>query len=353
MTAASPENRSAIELLVLVRFLVVGDKGEGGSKIKKDLEPLLAHRWAGASFTGRIESAFANLESQGLLSLLPGKTKKAVPKYVLSPEGRRHGLLFLGVEQLQPKTTWGVLRKTYLPARALSLPPSSDALFKTLSSEPAFQAVLLKRQFGLATADLPKPDEATDALAWKLIGFEGEDRKFNPKNVKTALFNRALGDGRIVDLKKATTRLLAQRIGARRDDPKELRDAVVRGWIDREETGPAATEPQEGIPGLRFSDLPPFDLHSFADHVKLAARNCSTGRFGDNKVFIAHVWKAVQGDPAYQTMDLNFFKERLTEANNARLLDLSRADLVQAMDPDEVRESEVHYLNATFHFIRI
>ncbi len=52
-------------------------------------------------------------------------------------------------------------------------------------------------------------------------------------------------------------------------------------------------------------------------------------------------------------MDLPAFKQRLAEANNARLLDLSRADLVQAMDPDDVRLSEVTYLNAAFHFIRI
>ena len=42
------------------------------------------------------------------------------------------------------------------------------------------------------------------------------------------------------------------------------------------------------------------------------------------------------------------FKTRLAEANNARLLDLSRADLVQAMDPEDVQLSEVSYLNATF-----
>ena len=52
-------------------------------------------------------------------------------------------------------------------------------------------------------------------------------------------------------------------------------------------------------------------------------------------------------------MDFPAFKQRLAEANNARLLDLSRADLVQAMDPEDVRLSEVAYLNATFHFIRI
>ena len=127
---------------------------------------------------------------------------------MLTAEGRRRGLEFLGVVELRPKTTWAALRKTYLPARALGLPASSDALFKAFSSEPAFQALLMKQQYDLSIAEIPKLDEATDALAWKLIGFEGEDRKFNPKNIKTALFNRALGDGRAADFKKAATRLL-------------------------------------------------------------------------------------------------------------------------------------------------
>ena len=310
----------------------------------------------GAALTERIEHTLAALESMGLLALIPGKTKKAAPKFVLTAEGHRHGLEFLGVPQLRPKTTWAVLRKTYLPACALGIPASSEALFKALSSEPAFQAVLLKRQYGLSIAELPKPDQATDGLAWKLIGFEGEDRKFNPKNVKTALFNRALGDGRAADFKKAATRLLAQRIGARRDDPKELRDAVVRSLIDQDENGAAPPNQRELAPILAFVPppaRPPVDLRSFAEQVKSTARDCPTGRFGDNKVFIAHVWKALQVDPAFRTMELAAFKEHLAEANNARLLDLSRADLVQAMDPDDVRQSEVHYLNATFHFVRI
>jgi hypothetical protein len=52
-------------------------------------------------------------------------------------------------------------------------------------------------------------------------------------------------------------------------------------------------------------------------------------------------------------MDLKSFKQRLTEANHARLLDLSRADLVEAMNPDDVRQSEAAYQGATFHFVRI
>ena len=338
MTPTTTGNLSAIESIILVRLLAGGEKGETRSKIQKDLEPLLAHRWDGATLTERMEQTLAALESSGLLVIIPGKTKRAASKFVLTAEGHRSGLEFLGVPQLRTKTTWGVLRKTYLPARVLGISVSAEAVFKALSSEPAFQAVLLKQQFDLSISELPKPDEATDALAWKLIGFEGENRKFNPKNIKTALFNRALGDGHAADFKKAAIRLLAQAIGARRDDPKELRDAVVRSLIDRDENVPAQST---------------IDLASFAEQVKSVARECPTGRFGDNKVFIVHVWKALQRDPQFQTMGLDTFKERLAEANNARLLDLTRADLVQAMDPDDVRQSEVHYLNATFHFVRI
>ena len=67
MTTNTPMNLSAIEFLVLTRLLVVGEKGEAGSKIKKDLEPLLAHRWVGAALTERIDQSLAALESTGLV----------------------------------------------------------------------------------------------------------------------------------------------------------------------------------------------------------------------------------------------------------------------------------------------
>ena len=46
-------------------------------------------------------------------------------------------------------------------------------------------------------------------------------------------------------------------------------------------------------------------------------------------------------------------KRRLVEAHRNGLLELSRADLVQAMDPVDVRESETPSPNDTAHFIRI
>jgi hypothetical protein len=216
-----------------------------------------------------------------------------------------------------------------------------------MSSDPVFRAVLLRRQYGLPTAEIPRLDDAIDALAWTLIGFEGVARKFDAKSVKTALLNRELGDGRATDFKKATGRLVAQGAGARRDDGKELRDAVLRDWIGREARG------ETEAPAPRPETRPPLDPSTLAERVKAAARDCPSGRYGDRKVFIGHVWDRLRSDPDFGGMDLDAFKQALGEANNLRLIDLARADLIQAMDPEDVRRSEVQYLGATFHFVRI
>jgi hypothetical protein len=352
-TTDSPK-LSAIGALVLTRLLPVSEKGETAAKIRKDLDPLLGHRWSGTALAERVERALGELEATGLVTFLRGKTKKSAPKVAATPDGRRQALAFLGIDQLKPKTTWATLRKIYLPAQVLGLSASTDASIKAIASDPGFKAILLKQQFQLPAAELPKLDDVLDALAWKLIGFDDSARKFALKAVKMALFNRELGDSRATDFKKAANHLLAERLGARRDDSKELRDAVLRGWIDQHsEARSGGADAHEGQATLVAAPQVELDLPTFAERVKAAAGTCTSGRYGSNKVFIAHVWMALQSNPLFQTMSLGAFKDRLAQANNARLLDLSRADLVQAMDPDDVRQSEVQYLNATFHFVRI
>lgn len=93
------------------------------------------------------------------------------------------------------------------------------------------------------------------------------------------------------------------------------------------------------------------DLASFANLVNTGARECPTGRFGGDKVFIHHVWTHLKGHPGIG--ELSDFQTRLFDANRAGLLSLSRADLVQAMDVDEVQRAEVRFGIARFHFIRI
>ena len=124
-----------------------------------------------------------------------------------------------------------------------------------------------------------------------------------------------------------------------------VRRKVVRDWL-----GGAPVPPQPRAAEPRRPE--PFDLPVFAATVRaLAASSPPEDRFHDNKVFIAALWRASQREPNFPRLSLPEFKQRLVEANSQHLLHLSRADLVQAMDPQLVADSETVYLNATFHFV--
>lgn len=90
-------------------------------------------------------------------------------------------------------------------------------------------------------------------------------------------------------------------------------------------------------------------MRDFAFDVLLAAQHPKTARFGEDKAYIASVWRQFLGGD----WPLPDFKSALVEANRLGYVQLSRADLVVAMDPDLVRKSETKHLNATFHFVDI
>ena len=102
------------------------------------------------------------------------------------------------------------------------------------------------------------------------------------------------------------------------------------------------------------------DLPSFALMVEALAADVepdpnldgrARGRFGDRKVFIAAIRRAL-GATKYRSLPRAAIDELLIRAHRERLLQLARADLVAAMDPDEVRDSEItHGGIAQFHFV--
>jgi hypothetical protein len=341
-----PSAVDLIDRIVLARLLLAGEKGATTSELKKSLEPLLGHRFASGALAQRLTQALASLESAALVHRVrKGKTERGM----LTPAGQRQALEFLGLDHLPPKATWAQIMKSHLAARALGLSPPRDKAVKQFSGVPGFKAALLKTHFDLPLGDYPTLDQALDALAWKLLGFEVQPgTKFTLTAAKAALIGRAL-DGRVrvdpkADPKKEATKLLARKVGARQSDKDELRLAALRQWIDGEPSAPAAVPPAPPAP---------FDLDAFARRVLEAARSTPSGRFGDDKVFVSHVFRTLSVDPRFAAMGLDVFKQRLAEANNARRLDLSRADMVEAMNPEDVAQSRVAYLGAEFHFIRI
>lgn len=91
----------------------------------------------------------------------------------------------------------------------------------------------------------------------------------------------------------------------------------------------------------------------FADTVQAAIRRVGPeGRFGSNKVYIDRAFGAFRSHTGLN-VNMAEFKARLATANNARAIDLSRADLVQAMPRRRIRRSEIEFHGASFHFIRV
>lgn len=123
--------------------------------------------------------------------------------------------------------------------------------------------------------------------------------------------------------------------------------------------------PADPIPLGEFAEMVRESLPEIADETRVSGE--ARGRFGDRKVFVSALWRFMIAaypevrDASGMTFDTigrgaarvppQWFKEMLVQAHRQRLLSLARADLVAAMDSDEVAESEIRADGATFHFV--
>jgi hypothetical protein len=113
---------------------------------------------------------------------------------------------------------------------------------------------------------------------------------------------------------------------------------------------PAAIAPVQAGGGEPFG-MVPFDLSKFAAAAKEAARATEHETFR-GKAFVHDAFQQVRQQPEYFGMSLTQFKRRLVESQNARLLDMTRADLVEAMKQSDLELSHVEHNKATWNFIR-
>lgn len=76
-------------------------------------------------------------------------------------------------------------------------------------------------------------------------------------------------------------------------------------------------------------------------------------RFGDRKVMISDVYEKLIEDGRDDGMTLDEFKHELVRLHKAGALNLTRADLVAALDSKKVAKSETDARGATFHFVTL
>jgi hypothetical protein len=200
--------------------------------------------------------------------------------------------------------------------------------------------VLLLRSMDMApTPAAINTARRADVIAARIVARRHKiDRKVeaDPSRVLAVLARRALG------LEETPT-------------PLKLNDAFSAVFLMGhsptpldEDTANGHSGPASGTVLLRLDDC---DLDEFAQLVMEAARSAETRRW-HGAVFISHVWSTLQ---ARGDVGITFekFKRRLIQAYQKDLIELSRADLVEAMPTADVTESETVHSGARFHFVRL
>jgi len=313
--SAAPAPASVADL-VLVRCLTTAKQGPDAKRLSADLAPLFDQQPGNGAWEDQLAAAIRGGTDAGLL-VSRGKT------FALTDAGRRHALAFLGVTALPARVQWKLHLVRHLAARALGVSLAAPAVAKRIGDTKGLGVggLILKHRYGLPLGEAPTLAQAVSALVCSRLDLP----------VNATLLRSVPGPLKL---------LPGRAVGARNSSFEELVAATVRQWLA---AAPAAAPPRPAAE--------PFDLAAFAARVTAAAREAPTGHFGDNKTFIVHVWRQLQAHGTGPPLGEDEFRQRLTEANHAGLLQLSRADLVEVMDPDDVRASETRYLNATYHFV--
>jgi hypothetical protein len=185
---------------------------------------------------------------------------------------------------------------------------------------------------------------ALEALVCKELGFPD---LVSMDELKDRVLSRIAGSSETLNKKDIEIQVPRAAVGARRSGTQELRKAILRQWVCGGDNGQKAAVPNE-----TGTEPKHFDLGDFAATIKAIARECPDGWFGDSKVFINHVWRYYGIQEGLPRMELPEFKAWLVRANQARLLDLSRADLPDQLPMADVAESETIQENALFHFVQ-
>ena len=331
MSIAAMTDLETIERVILARMLFPA----APQKARDDLGKLAAARLAPGEWIAKFESHWRRLVEAELLRPKPGR--KSAKSFELTDEGRRQALAFLQLDELPARFNWASVQSACLLPLAMNVRPGSREAEQLKKAAP-LKLAIVARSKDLTLPAGAKSKQALAALAWKLIGVEsGAD--FTAENVIQQLVFRQ-SPARKLSADQVATALAAAAVKARTKALPDLRLSAIRHWLLHSNGCEAA--------------LAESNLAKFAAQVIASARQIPADRrFGENKAFISHVWRQLGGEAADDGLALDEFKTRLIAANREGLVRLSRADLVEAMDPADVAESATVYENALFHFIRL
>ncbi len=307
--------------VLLTRLFVPSEKPPTHAAARKAvvgvIGPVDDEGWAKA-VASLVSAGYIDADAAPLPAVAAPSTSGAI---ALNDAGRSGVAEWLGLPVGETALKWPAIRDKWLPAATV---PVEDRV--VFNDDKRVIPLLLGRQFGVGP--VASVDQAIQAVVCKDLGHpEARDLNTLVASVLSSRLGKTLPP---LPLKEMDKQVPAAVFDLPAASPKAVRAAALKQWA-------AMSRP------ARADDLP-----SFAAAVNRTAAASPTGWFGDDKVFISHVHRQLADGTS-----LDAFKQRLVEANTAGLVQLARADLVAAMDPADVRASEVKYLTAEFHFIRV
>jgi hypothetical protein len=317
------------ENLILARLLAPGSRAPARATIEKCLAPLFSQRLTPAEWRNLFDGALERLIAGVLVSAKP---------LSLTPAGRERALEYWQIDRVPAKVRWETLKREYIAPRVLGL---SRQQVNGKDKAKAFVAAVLKSRYRLPSEVADTSTAVVSALAWQQLDIVSAAR-FTPQAV--------VGQALLKSARPLTADELARQLARLALDTtaSDLFTGALRQWIAHAAPAARDVDSLDATSAARDGGLP-----KFVETISRTARNSQSGRFGDNKVFISQIWRAFQDRDDFDGLSLQEFKERLVEAHRRRLLELSRADLIERMDPREVAESETKYMDATFHFVRV
>ncbi len=331
----STDIEESVSYLVLTRLLASPSKPLGFKKLKKDLSEIVQVHNSEAEWELSLSQLMKYLISKELIQ------ETRTERYQLTNSGTREAKSFLGAEYLPKRLDWRIIRDQYLVARSLGISISSAKDLKRVNAD-GIRAGVIRQGLGLDLSALPTPIQAMDSASWYTLGKKTTE-SFSLRPVRAHLLNQLLGTTRPLDQEQAFRLLAAKHAGARNSDFTSLRRALLKSLVTPVHNVHKSTEVEKSEE----------DVEGFAREVLQVAAETPTGRHGQNKVFISHVWRQWRSLGSGYHISIQEFKERLIEAHRANKLTLSEADLPDQLDRSDVEESVIPYLNARFHFIRL
>ncbi|MEZ4301916.1 MAG: hypothetical protein R3B70_43685 [Polyangiaceae bacterium] len=337
-----------LDRLVLV-WLLVPRKKPSTKSLASALSPHA--RKAGVSPDSVARQSLARLKASG--DIEPDTA------LMLSPAGRKKALGALGLPEIPRRASWKWVQ-TVLVARGIPVEPT-QATLRRVSEAGGLAVAVLQAEEHIQSPTPLSLSQMGNWLAWAEVGVDST-APFSRKAVLTHALHRRSPGARLpkqANSNDIVRAIAGAKLGVSRADAA-IRAALVTRWVRSASphTGPSLalaepTTPRPEPPPAKVPPVPtdPADLRAFADRVVTAARAATSGRWGEHKIFISQVWDDLRASGAAPELDA--FKQQLVRANQLGLLALSRADLVEVMDPTLVERSRVAAPSGTFHFVRI